>query len=64
MNLIPGHCPGFEQNKILKTFACKCPDCGAEAEIFSDEFDRIHKCKKCKGKIDPKSCVISGSGGV
>jgi len=40
----PRHCPGFEQFKSLKAFTCKCPNCGKEKEIFSDEFDRKHMC--------------------
>jgi hypothetical protein len=34
------HCPGFEQFKDLTSFVCKCPGCGKEVEIFSDEFDK------------------------
>ena len=40
----PQHCPGFEQFKGLKSFICKCPTCGKKVEIFSDEFDKPHKC--------------------
>ncbi len=36
----PQHCPGFHNFKSLKSFNCKCPECGQEKEIFSDEFDR------------------------
>jgi hypothetical protein len=43
----PRHCPGFEQFKSLKAFTCKCPNCGKEKEIFSDEFDRKHVCSEC-----------------
>ncbi|MCF8045865.1 MAG: hypothetical protein K9J83_08380 [Desulfarculaceae bacterium] len=52
----PEHCPGFEQFKDLKSFTCKCPQCGAEKEIFSDEFDKPHKCDKCGEKIDFTEC--------
>jgi hypothetical protein len=39
----PQHCPGYEQFKHLKSFTCKCPGCGEEKEIFSDEFEKnIH----------------------
>ena len=41
----PMHCPGHEQFKNLKSFTCKCPNCGKEKEIFSDEFDKKHVCK-------------------
>ena len=56
----PGHCPGFDEFKNLKSFVCKCPECGAEKEIFSDEFDRPHKCDKCKKEIDFTQCSIEG----
>jgi hypothetical protein len=52
----PTHCPGFEQFKSLKSFTCKCPACGAEKEIFSDEFDKPHVCAKCKAPIDFSKC--------
>jgi uncharacterized protein (DUF983 family) len=54
----PRHCPGFEANKSLKAFICKCPKCGQEKEIFSDEFDREHSCKGCGEKIDFEQCSI------
>ncbi len=57
----PQHCPGFEQFKTLKSFVCKCPECGAEKEIFSDEFDRPHKCDKCKRPIDFTQCRLDSS---
>ena len=47
MESTPRHCPGLEANKSLSAFTCKCPNCGREAEIFSDEFDKPHKCKGC-----------------
>lgn len=52
----PKHCPGFEQFRDLKSFICKCPACGADNEIFSDEFDKTHVCKDCGKKIDFKTC--------
>jgi len=55
----PKHCPGFEEFKELKSFICKCPNCGAEKEIFSDEFDKPHICKKCGGKIDFSKCRLA-----
>jgi NADH pyrophosphatase NudC (nudix superfamily) len=38
------HCPGQDSRK-LKISLHKCPGCGAEVEIFSDEL-KI-KCRKC-----------------
>jgi len=38
----------------------KCPECGQEKEIFSDEFDKEHYCGKCKKKIDFTQCTLSG----
>ena len=52
----PLHCPGFEQFKSLESFMCKCPECDEEKEIFSDEFDRTHKCSKCGKEIDFSRC--------
>lgn len=54
----PKHCPGFEQFKHLKSFKCKCPKCGKEKEIFSDEFDKKHYCKQCGNEIDFTKCEI------
>ena len=54
----PQHCPGFEANKNLKSFICKCPNCSEEIQIFSDEFDKPHKCKKCGKDIDFTQCTI------
>ena len=56
----PKHCPGFEQNKHLASFICKCPACGQEVEIFSDEFDKAHTCKGCKAPIDFTQCTLEG----
>jgi hypothetical protein len=60
MNTPSSHCPGFESFKNLKSFICKCQKCGAEAEIFSDEFNREHICKKCHQPIDFKQCAYEG----
>lgn len=56
----PQHCPGFEQFRNLKSFVCKCPECGEEKEIFSDEFEKTHICKRCGKAIDFQKCEISG----
>ncbi len=56
----PKHCPGYENFKHLKSFACKCPECGKEVEIFSDEFEKTHTCKGCGGEIDFTQCTLTG----
>jgi uncharacterized protein (DUF983 family) len=53
----PQHCPGFEQFKHLKSFVCKCPKCGKEIEIFSDEFEKKHTCAGCGEPIDFTQCT-------
>jgi len=57
----PQHCPGFHNFKNLQSFMCKCPHCGKETEIFSDEFDKKHICKRCKKEIDFKQCTLEGT---
>lgn len=52
----PQHCPGFENFKTLKSFTCECPGCGEKKEIFSDEFDKTHKCSSCGEEIDFSTC--------
>ena len=37
-----------------------CPECGQEKEIFSDEFDRAHKCSACGNEIDFTQCKLEG----
>ena len=54
----PMHCPGFESKKHLQSFVCKCPSCGLEKEIFSDEFDKKHVCKGCQKEIDFTQCTL------
>ena len=49
------HCPGFEANRELESYKCKCA-CGAELEIFSDEISRTHTCKSCGQEIEPTQC--------
>lgn len=41
-------CPG-QDDRNIKSETIKCPDCGYQAEIFSDEIKV--KCSKCKGLI-------------
>jgi len=58
----PRHCTGFEQFRELKSFICKCPECGAGNEIFSDEFDKTHVWSQCGKKIDFTKCTLSRKG--
>jgi ribosomal protein S27E len=54
------HCPGFESNKTLSSCNVKCPECGKEWEIFSDEVDKSAKCPACGASVDAKAnCVKS-----
>jgi hypothetical protein len=62
MNTPSSHCPGFESFRDLKSFLCKCHKCGKEVEIFSDEFDRPHKCKSCNEQLDFSRCEFLGGG--
>lgn len=57
----PQHCPGFNDMKNLKSFICKCPNCGKEKEIFSDEFNRTHICSGCKHEIDFSKCKLESA---
>jgi uncharacterized protein (DUF983 family) len=57
----PQHCPGFESFRNLKSFVCKCPKCGAPKEIFSDEFQKPHKCDSCGEPIDFTQCKLEGA---
>ncbi|MFA4889605.1 MAG: phosphohydrolase [Candidatus Omnitrophota bacterium] len=41
-------CPG-QDGRNIKAETLKCPSCGYQAEIFSDEIKV--KCPKCKGLI-------------
>ncbi len=54
----PQHCPGMQELKNLRSFVCKCPECGKEKEIFSDEFNREHTCSGCGKPIDFTKCSI------
>lgn len=58
----PMHCPGFEAFRNLSSFLCKCPECGVEMEIFSDEFDRERQCTSCKQPIDFSKCAWQAGG--
>ena len=61
MNSTPKNCPGFENFKTLTSLECKCPECGKELEIFSDEFDKSHTCRGCNKPIDFSRCGIGGT---
>jgi len=63
MPTTPQHCPGYAQFKNLKSFMCKCPQCSAEKEIFSDEFGRTHRCSGCGKEIDFTQCTLAGEAG-
>ncbi|MCK8603362.1 hypothetical protein [Desulfoferrobacter suflitae] len=58
----PQHCPGWESFKNLSSFVCKCPECGKEKEIFSDEFDKKHVCPGCQKEIDFTKCSFEAGG--
>ncbi len=59
----PAHCPGFQSFRNLSAFTCKCPGCGKENEIFSDEFNSPRKCSGCGEFMDFTKCSIEASGG-
>jgi len=59
----PQHCPGFQDFKNLSAFECRCPECNAVNEIFSDEFDRPRTCSSCGKPIDFTQCTLEGTGG-
>ncbi len=62
MATTPRHCLGLESFRSLKAFTCACNHCGAKKEIFSDEFDRSHKCGKCGEFIDFSTCQYEAGG--
>jgi NADH pyrophosphatase NudC (nudix superfamily) len=50
-------CPGQDLRK-LRVSLHKCPSCGAEVEIFSDEIKiRCHKCGEMVYKEKVPSCI-------
>ena len=59
----PSHCPGFEKFRSLSSFVCKCPECGKDHEIFSDEFEQPHTCRGCGNPIDFTRCSLDAQGG-
>ena len=52
------HCPGFESNKSLAEVKVKCPECGKEFEVFSDEIEKKAKCPECGASVDAKTCQV------
>ena len=52
------HCPGFESNKSLSAVKVKCPECGHETEIFSDEVGKAVKCGGCGNMLDSAACKV------
>jgi L-amino acid N-acyltransferase YncA len=56
----PQHSPGFQQFKHLQSFICKCPNCGKERKIFSDEFDKNISARGCGEEIDFTQCAFDG----
>lgn len=50
-------CPGQDMRN-LRVEVYKCPNCGAEVEIFSDELKvRCHRCRKLVYKEKLPSCI-------
>jgi len=50
-------CPGQDMRK-LRVELYKCPNCGAEVEIFSDELKvKCHKCGQKVYKEKMPSCI-------
>lgn len=50
-------CPGSDMRKLTASIH-KCPKCGAEVEMFSDEIKR--RCPECKTVVSKKetpACV-------
>jgi len=52
------HCPGFESNKTLSEVKVRCPECGKEWEIFSDEVGRSVKCAGCGTVVDSTTAKV------
>lgn len=50
-------CPG-QNDRNLRVELYKCPNCGAEVEIFSDELRvKCHKCGETIGRERMPSCI-------
>jgi rubredoxin len=57
-NMSNQHCPGFEANKSLSEVKIKCPACGKEWAVFSDELGKNAKCADCGLVFDPKTAFV------
>jgi ribosomal protein S27AE len=54
---LAGHCPG-QDGRELQVSLHKCPNCGAEVEMFSDEIRaKCHACGKYVSREQVPSCV-------
>ncbi len=53
------HCPGFESNKTLQEIKVKCPKCGQEKELFSDELSKQVTCSGCGATYDPAANKVA-----
>lgn len=54
---MPSLCPDPDQRK-LRVGLYKCPDCGAEVQIFSDETCvRCHECGKMVNRNKVSPCI-------
>ncbi|MDD5432565.1 MAG: phosphohydrolase [Candidatus Omnitrophica bacterium] len=50
-------CPG-QDDRNIKSESIKCPDCGYEIEIFSDEIKvRCPKCKHMACRVRLPACI-------
>jgi ribosomal protein S27AE len=55
--LMNSKCPG-QDFRNLRVCLYKCPNCGAEVEMFSDEIKiRCHKCKEVVYRDKIPSCI-------
>ena len=46
------HCAGYSAFKDLSSVMLKCPHCGKEKEVFTDELKKPQVCKACGKEID------------
>ncbi len=53
------HCPGFEANKSISEITVKCPHCGQEKQLFSDELDKQTTCTGCGKSFDPAAHKVA-----
>ena len=48
----------YFKNKTLNEIKLKCPECGVEFEVFSDEMEKKAKCTACGAAVEPKECIV------